>query len=96
MAFLDLNPKFKEKCEVNPIVHTMHFLLVVLWPTVFARLIAYTKMRAASYNTLKNVLFYIDVWYYATYGLWTIQQILLLLDLPKGGECSKSSGMSVI
>ena len=72
LAFLDLNPKFNSKCEVNPIVHTMHFLIVVLWPTVCVRLIIYLKMRSASYQQMTNALFYLDVWYYATYGLWTI------------------------
>jgi len=96
LFFLDLNPKFNAKCEVNPIAHTMHFLVIVLWPTVCARLLIYFKLRNASFAQLKSALFYLDAYYYATYGIWTIYQILMLLDLPRTGECSKLSGMSLV
>ena len=50
LAVLDLNPKFNAKCEVNPIAHTVHFVMIVLWPTVCARLIVYLKMSMSPYN----------------------------------------------
>ena len=72
IAFLDLNPNFNAKCEVNPIVHTIHFLAIVLWPVVCARLAIFFRLRNADYDILKNTLFCLDVYFYATYGIWTI------------------------
>ena len=96
VSFFHVNPNFNAKCEVNPVVHTIHFLVITLWPVVFARLFIYFKLRNVSYTKLKNALFYLDVYYYATFGLWTLYQIYLIVDLPRGPECSKPTGISLV
>jgi len=50
LAFFDLNPSYNKKCEVNPVVHQIHFLALVLWPVVCARLVIYFKLRNAGYS----------------------------------------------
>ena len=72
VSFFNLSPNFNAKCEINPIMHMIHFLAVVMWPVVCGRLGIYFKLRNAGYMKLKNALFYLDFYYYGTFGIWTL------------------------
>ena len=50
--FLDNGDEFSPKCSLNPRLHTIHFIMAVLWPTVFFRLIIYLKYRNANYTSM--------------------------------------------
>ena len=75
---LDLADNFNPKCTLNPRVHTMHFIMCVLWPTVLARLIIYLKLRNANYASMQNCLFFLSAFYNVAYGVWTTYNIVMI------------------
>ena len=50
--FLRVSPEFSSKCSLDPRLHTVHFIMLVMWPTVLARLIIYMKLRNANYVSM--------------------------------------------
>jgi len=74
--FLDIGPEFNTACTLNPKLHTIHFIMFVLWPTVLTRLIIYLKLRDANYVTMQNCLFFLNAFYNIAYGIWTIYNIV--------------------
>ena len=50
--FLDIGPQFESQCALNPKLHTMHFIMFVMWPTVLLRLLIYLKLRNANYVSM--------------------------------------------
>ena len=83
------------KCAVNPKVHTLHFIMFVLWPTVCVRLIIYLKLRNANYVRMQNCLFFLNMFYNVSYGVWTVYNFEQILQLPHDQGC-KSNGTNVL
>ena len=73
---LHLGPNFNRACSLDPRLHTIHFIMAIMWPTVFARLIIYLKLRNANYVTMQNCLFFLNAYYNVSYGIWTIYNIV--------------------
>ena len=74
--FLNLSPEFNDSCAMDPKLHTLHFIMVVLWPTVLVRLLIYLKFRNANYVQMQNYLFFLNAFYNVSYGIWTIYNIM--------------------
>ena len=93
--FMNLSPDFSARCQLDPRLHTIHFIMLVLWPTVVARLFIYVKMRNANYTSMQNSLFFLNAFYNITYGAWTIYNIVKITQLPNSSQC-KSNGTSLL
>ena len=73
----------------------MHFIIFVLWPTIFARFLIYLKLRNANYVQMQNCLFFLKVFYNITYGIWTVHNILEIVKLPNDSRC-ESNGTNLL
>ena len=94
-CLLTLPISFSLKCAVDPKVHTLHFLMFVLWPTLCARLIIYLKLRNDNYVRMQNCLFFLTIFYNVSYGVWTVYNFEQILELPHNQGC-KSNGTNVL
>ena len=74
--FLDIGPQFEASCALNPKLHSIHFIMGVMWPTVLMRLLIYIKLRNANYVSMQNYLFFLNAYYNVAYGFWTIYNIM--------------------
>ena len=72
----DMGPQFKTYCMLNPRLNTMRFIMFIMWPTVFFRLLIYLKLRNANYVSMQNCLFVLNAFYNVAYGFWTFYNIL--------------------
>lgn len=54
----------------------MRFIMFIMWPTVFFRLLIYLKLRNANYVSMQNCLFVLNAFYNVAYGFWTFYNIL--------------------
>ena len=65
----------------------MHFVIFVLWPTLFARVLIYLKFRNANFVQMQNFLFFLKVYQSVSYGTWAIYNISQIIGLPRGSHC---------
>ena len=93
--FLHNSPKFDRNCSLDPRVHTIHFIMGIMWPTVFFRLVIYLKLRNANYVQMQNCLFFLNAYYNIAYGIWTIYNIVKIIQLPRDTSC-KSNGTNML
>lgn len=49
---LQVGSQFNKSCSLDPRLHTMHFVMFIMWPTVFIRLLVYVKYRNANYVSM--------------------------------------------
>ena len=93
--FLDVGPQFKTYCTLNPRLNTMRFIMFILWPTVFFRLMIYLRLRNANYVSMQNCLFLLNAFYNVAYGFWTFYNIMKITQLPHDSRC-KSNGTNIL
>ena len=77
-----IGEEFNKNCALDPRLHTMHFIMVIMWPTVALRLLIYLKFRNENYVSMQNCLFFLNAYYNISYGFWTIYNIMKILQLP--------------
>lgn len=77
--FFQLGDNFNKNCQLDPRLHTMHFIMFIMWPTVALRLFIYIKFRNANYVSMQNCLFFLNAFYNVSYGFWTIYNITKIL-----------------
>ena len=92
---LDLSVNFNVNCALNPKLHTLHFIMFVLWPTVCVRLLIYLQLRNANYVRMQNCLFFLNMFYNISYGVWTTYNFVQILQLPHDRSC-KSNGTNLL
>ena len=85
-----------ETCTLNPKAHIFHFIILILWPTVAARLIIYLATRNVNYVTMTNCMFFLNTFWNAAYGLWTVYNIVAITQVPHDCRCSKVNNQSLL
>ena len=63
------------------------FLKAVLWPTLAMRFAGFLKYKDVSYSHLRDCLFFVDSYRTVAFGLWTIFNIIKLINLPVDYKC---------
>ena len=88
-----LTSKFAQQknCSINPKKHIVHFLMFIMWPTVFVRLAIYLRTRNVNYVTMQNCMFFLNAFWNVGYGIWTIMNIITITTTPHTSRCRVSN-----
>lgn len=68
---------------MNVKYHTRMYLLWVIWPTVAFRYMGYLWFKDTDFNSFNNFCFLLNLYWNASYGIWTFLQASMLLGIDR-------------